>query len=499
MDDPRIADPWWRLNNLYYITNKSGKKIKFKPNWAQKAFYTSMWYLSIILKARQLGFTTFIQIFILDRCLFNKNVRAGVIAHNKDDAQVFFRDKIKFAYESLPDWLRQAIPATKCDAGEIMLANNSSIRVGTSMRSGTLQYLHVSEFGKIAAKYPDKAREIMTGAFEAVEAGQFIFVESTAEGSTGLFADMVGKARKLIEMGSKLTMLDFKFLFYPWWKNPANTLDPDGVVIISRMVDYFAGLEQKEGILLTSGQKAWYVKKEDSLGDDIKREHPSTADEAFEATISGAYFSKQMTKAREQGRVCRVPHTEGINVDLWFDIGFNDETGIWFTQDIGREIRVLRYYENSGEGLEFYKKTLDEMKEEHGYHYGRIVWPHDGGHHEWGTGKKRSDMAAEMGMIVEIVPRGTDKQLSIQAARTIIQHCVFDEVECADGLDNLDSYRKQWDSSHAVWKKDPLHSPASNCADAFQTFGMAHKFNYYTNVPLPKPKPLAKKSAKGWT
>jgi hypothetical protein len=116
MDDPfmetRLADPWWRLNNLYKIKDKQGNVITFKLNWAQKELYENMHYLNDILKARQLGMTTLIQIFMLDRCLFNDNQNAGVVAHNKEDAEAFFADKIKFAYDNLPDDLKALRKAT---------------------------------------------------------------------------------------------------------------------------------------------------------------------------------------------------------------------------------------------------------------------------------------------------------------------------------------------------------------------------------------------------
>ena len=71
-----------------------------------------------------------------------------------------------------------------------MLSNNSSIRVGTSLRSGTLQYLHISEYGKLCAQFPEKAREVRTGALNTVQAGQVVFIESTAEGQEGHFFDL---------------------------------------------------------------------------------------------------------------------------------------------------------------------------------------------------------------------------------------------------------------------------------------------------------------------
>ena len=182
-----LADPWWRLNNLYWIQDKAGRVVKFRLNPMQTRLFEQMWLRNSILKARQHGFTTFIDIFALDQALFTKNLEVGIIAHSKPDAQEIFRKKVLFPYQSLPEQLRAELTADRSSSQQLIFSNGSSIRVGTSMRSGTIHILHISEFGKIAAKYPQKAEEIVTGAFEAVPSTGFIFVESTAEGNQRAF------------------------------------------------------------------------------------------------------------------------------------------------------------------------------------------------------------------------------------------------------------------------------------------------------------------------
>lgn len=81
-----LRDPRWRLSHLYKITDKAGKEVRFVPNWAQSQLLDDMHNQNLVLKARQLGFSTFITLYALDRCIFEKNYRAGVIAHNLDDA-----------------------------------------------------------------------------------------------------------------------------------------------------------------------------------------------------------------------------------------------------------------------------------------------------------------------------------------------------------------------------------------------------------------------------
>src|SRR5215216_6366212 len=160
----QFLDPRWRLSNLYWITDKAGRAAQFVPNSAQLKFLDEVHTLNLNLKARQLGFTTLCCLIYLDACVFTPHTRAGVIAHKLEDAKVIFRDKIKFPYDRLDEGLRGTVPAVQDSADTLTFGNNSSIRVSTSMRSGTLQYLHVSEFRKICAHTPEKAREIVTGA-----------------------------------------------------------------------------------------------------------------------------------------------------------------------------------------------------------------------------------------------------------------------------------------------------------------------------------------------
>lgn len=168
-----------------------------------------MWYCNLILKARQLG----ISLLFLDRCLFNSNQNAGTIAHTKEDAEILFR-RVKFAYDSLPVEIKLIRPANTDNARELQLSNGSTLRVGTSMRSSTLQYLHISEFGKICAKYPDKAHEIITGSLNAIAPGQYVFIESTAEGREGYFYEMCKVAQANKDSGKKLSPLDFRFISF---------------------------------------------------------------------------------------------------------------------------------------------------------------------------------------------------------------------------------------------------------------------------------------------
>lgn len=462
------ADPRWRLNNLYHIKDKAGRKVPFRLNDAQNDLLDELHYLNVILKARQLGFTTFIQIFMLDACLFNSNTAAGVIAHTREDAEAFFKDKIKFAYDNLDEAIKAHVSCTQDSAKSLAFSNGSSIRVGTSLRSGTFQYLHISEFGKICARFPDKAREIVTGALNTIEAGQFAFIESTAEGTEGAFFDMCQEAQRKAQQGQRLTALDFKFHFHPWWRDKGYQLD-EPVIIEPGLRAYFNKLES-QGIVLTAPQRAWYAKKSQTQKEDMKREYPSSPEEAFENNIEGAYLAEQMIRLRKRGGICKIPILDAP-VDTFWDLGINDDMVIWFRQRVGPEHRFIDHYENSGEGLEHYARILKER----GYLYGRHYLPHDGGHRRLGfQAKSVQEMLLDLGVRpVDVVPRIPNMKVGIEASRAYLANCWFDEERCAKGIKALDNFRKEWDDKRGVWKDEPRHDWASHGYKAFETAAVA--------------------------
>ena len=143
-----LADKKWRLNNLYKIKDKDGNVVTFKLNWAQEILLRPH-YLNLVLKARQLGVSTYFAIMFLDSCLFNDNINAAIIADSKPVATEIFIDKVKFAYDNLPEWVQRISPAYRDNVQQMRFANGSVFRVATSLRGGTVQLLHITEFAKI--------------------------------------------------------------------------------------------------------------------------------------------------------------------------------------------------------------------------------------------------------------------------------------------------------------------------------------------------------------
>ena len=470
----QLGSQEWRLNNLYHIVDKQGKDCIFRMNDAQRWLYNEMSCLNCILKARQMGFSTFIDLMLLDAAIFNSNTRCGIIAHTLDDAAELFKSKVRYPYDHLPEPIKALRKADTSRSKELAFSNGSSIRVGTSMRSGTLNYLHVSEYGKISVRDPGKAKEIRTGAFEAVAQGQMIFVESTAEGREGEYFDLCERARKHMEAHKPIGAMDFKFLFRGWHEEKTYRLDPSFVTMPQSMLDYFDKLEAR-GIKLDDWQKAWYTKKAEILGDDIKQEHPSYPEEAFEASVEGAYYLKAMQSLRQRKKIGSVPYDPRFPVQTFWDLGLNDNMAIWFHQQIGAEHHLIDYYENSGERLDHYAKVLADK----GYNYDHHYLPHDAQHGNLQTYETVEEALRRLGVRpLTVVPRaknGDAVLAGIEATRQFLATAAIDEAKCSKGIICLDNYRKKWDSKNGCFLNRPVHNEASHGADALRTGAVAVK------------------------
>ena len=460
-----LGDPMWRLSNLYWITDKDGQRVRFTPNEAQYNYIQECSESDLILKARQLGFTTLMCLIGLDEVIWLNDHRVAIIAHTLNDANEIFDSKVKYPYDNLPDMIRENKPAKNDRAGLLRFDHGSSIRVATSARSGTLQRLHVSEFGKICSQYPKKAREIVTGAFPAVGKNPKT-LESTAEGQEGYFYEYAEKAMR--KEGP------FKFHFYPWWKDAKYVADPATVRILPEHHAYFAKLKHENKIVLSDAQQAWWVKQEQLLGGDMKRENPATPEEAFEQAIEGAFFAKQLAHADARGHIGAFPYNPQYPVNTFWDLGRNDLNTIWLHQRIGERNRFIGYYENSGEHISHYARWLREWARERDAEFADDHWPHDGSREDLFLENGRLGVAEENGLYPKIVPRTKNKMDAIEAARKAFPSCDFDEAGCAVGIKRLRHYRKEWDDDREVWRSTPRHDINSHGADGFMTFACGY-------------------------
>ncbi len=472
--DEYLASQEWRLNHLYHIRDKNGQKVLLNFNWAQRAFLSAIWYFNVILKARQLGFSTIICIYFLDCALFNSNHKCGIIDSGIDDAKKKLK-MIKYAYENIPpEFLNNpliGIPTMTTNAAELVeFSNGSGISVGTSHRGDTLQKLLISEYGKVSAATPEKAREIKTGALNAVGIGQQIFVESTAEGKAGEFYELCQLAINIKNSGKVLSRLDPKFHFFAWFNNPDYRLSDEetALAVVSKETEAYLSAFQ-----LDANQRAWYAVKERMMGDDMRREYPSTPEEAFEGSAEGAYYTKEMAELRKSGQVTFVPYDRTYPVHTYWDLGKTvDQSSILFFQEVKNRKCFIDYEEKTNITWDTYAMILKDR----GYNYGTHWWPHDGNirqvtQSEILTSKQMAQRAGISPIKVIPVTKSVHEDVT-NYCKPLLPQVWIDESKCALFLTRLDSYRKKWDRVNAVWLNEHQHNEASHGADAFRTFAV---------------------------
>jgi phage terminase large subunit len=199
---------------------------------------------------------------------------------------------------------------------------------------------------------------------------------------------------------------------------------------------------------------------------------------SWDSPVIGSYFGAGMRLADTQGRITRVPHEANLPVYTYWDLGIDDSMSIWFVQLLNREIRIIDYFENSGEGLPFYARVLsgqhegfERMKQ---YTYAQHYAPHDIEVRELTTGVSRRDTAKQLGINFKTVPRPQRKQDGIDAIRTMLSRCYFDGENCKRGISALKGYKKEWNEKLMVYSDRPVHDWTSHGTDAFQTLALSN-------------------------
>ena len=192
---------------------------------------------------------------------------------------------------------------------------------------------------------------------------------------------------------------------------------------------------------------------------------------SFEASVKGAIFSNEIQAAAADGRITRVPYDPALPVDTDWDLGMGDSTAIWFSQSLGGgEIRLIDYYENSGEGLPHYAGVLREKRYVYGQHWG----PHDIEVRELGSGLTRRQTAKALGIAFQVTPK-IQLEDGIHAARLLLPRCWFDEKRTRIGREALQHYCRDYNQRLKELTATPVHDWASHGADAFRGLAVRYK------------------------
>lgn len=199
---------------------------------------------------------------------------------------------------------------------------------------------------------------------------------------------------------------------------------------------------------------------------------------SFDAPLVGAFYSKMIHQAEAEGRVTNeVEAVPGIPVETAWDLGYEDDTAIWWFQVVGDRVLILDYYSSHGHDVPHYCDVIQRRAKLHGWDYkdqmSQNHWvPWDAAPKTLASPRSILQQAWEHGVKMRLTPN-LSRQDGIQAVRRILPRCWFHKDRCADGIECLRQYQREWDPERKVFRKTPLHNWASHGADAFRMLGVA--------------------------
>jgi phage terminase large subunit len=206
--------------------------------------------------------------------------------------------------------------------------------------------------------------------------------------------------------------------------------------------------------------------------DELKRKDPDAYQNIWEGNcrvaLEGAIYARELRQAQEDGRIRSVPYDASKQVHTFWDLGWADNTSVWFAQNVNNELRLIDYYSNNQLPIQHYVGVVQNK----GYLYGIDWLPHDARAKEVGSGRSVEEIMLAAGRKVQIVSKLSITD-GINAARTVFNRCYFDEQKCADGLQALRHYRYDVDPDTKEFSLKPLHDYSSHAADAFRYFAVS--------------------------
>lgn len=470
-----FASKLWRLNNLYTIVDKHGKPVRFNMNLSQHRTYAASLKHKrlVILKSRQQGISTLWLVSFFDDACTIGTYSIGLMAQGQDEATTLLT-RVKTLWENLAPSVKKhlnlhiATDNTKA----LSLSNGSNIFVRTSFRSTTLQRLHISEMGKIANKYPEKAQETKSGTLQAIAPGNTCIIESTAEGDN-MFKDMWDNAVKYY---GELSAKDFMPVFLSWVDDPDCT-EARAQIITDKQAKYFEEIEAELGFKLTQEQKNFWVMQYRELGEKIYQEYPSTPTEAFMSTKNGTYYAKlYMEYVKRYNREIPDLFDKNLDVQVSVDLGMNDTNVLTVFQTHNDEVRIIDEIYDSGQRISYY---TDELKKKPYFSNLRYVnLPHDAEVKELTSGKTRKQVFEEElpGVTIEVLERSSIND-GIEATRQLMSRLYIDPTRCSYLIECLLNYSKEWDDKRERWRDKPNHDEYSNGADSIRYTAISARAN----------------------
>ncbi len=472
-----LANPLWRLRNLYHIKRADdGRIMKFEPRPEQQLVYDMLFKGGvkrlIILKARRLGMSTALDVLLTDQMLWNAGTQCSLVDQTAADAERKLATIAKIALDNLPPVALQCIEKVR-DSGsilEVSMAGEaaSSFFAGLRARGGTNNWLHLSEWGVIQADDPRRSEEILTGAIPSAEHGRIIIETTWKGGRGGHLWEIVKGALETPEAAK--TDKDWRVVFFPWWKDPTYVVEGDVSTISPAISQYLDNMEQTTGHTFTPQQRLWYDRQSRDLGLFIFREFPTTLDECFKSPVEGAIYAGELDKLRASGAISAFKYDNSTLVHTAWDLGSPVNTVVWYFQVIkGNEIRVI----DCDMDLDMTPVQRVGHMLAKGYSYGAHFLPHDAAATRT-SGKADAQVYTEAGLAnVRVLPRTHDIWIGINACLQMFPRFSFRLPACERGLDALANYAYKRSSATGIVVNEPVHNWASHAADALRMIAEA--------------------------
>jgi hypothetical protein len=201
---------------------------------------------------------------------------------------------------------------------------------------------------------------------------------------------------------------------------------------------------------------------------------------SFEAAILGAFFGTEMRQAEPRINE-RVVFEPGYPVHTAWDLGYRDDTAIWWYQVVGGEVRVIDFFAVSGADI----RAIAEVVVNKGYQYGKHHLPHDARAKSLQTGRSIVEQLADhLGINHLSVVPNIGLQDGIQAIRQMLPRTWFNSVKCGDGIEALRQYQREYDEDKKAFRASPRHDWTSHPADAFRMLAVAWRVEPSAQRPL---------------
>ena len=221
--------------------------------------------------------------------------------------------------------------------------------------------------------------------------------------------------------------------------------------------------------MVSGGQHTW---------DDIEREYGCS----FQAGLKGSFYSDSLEQARLEERIGLYPYNSAYPVYTGWDLGVDDQTSVWFYQEIDAARVYIDFKEwDVALGATGYIGYLADKQ----YQYATHFLPHDAVNRKVGLDKVASTMdlfeeaarnIPNMTGDFQSVARPTNKQHAIDLVRSQFPTYFFNISLCSQGIDKIELYHRKYDRKRKAFTKEPVHDGNSHAADALQTSALANEY-----------------------